>query len=59
MSKEIMCQRCQSDTGYTENTPVEDRHHSFKPGIEDSRGELHFCSVCWIADGYKVAFDRD
>ena len=59
MSKEIECFKCKADTGYTEDTPVEDRHHSFISGVEDSRGELHFCPVCWVEMGFKEYYKRD
>ena len=43
----IYCVKCGADTGYTDDTPVEDKSRSFIAvnGTENDR--VHFCSVCW------------
>ena len=43
------CKLCNEDTGYTDDTPVEDRTRSISVGDGDSapKGEICFCSNCW------------
>ena len=49
---------CTTDTGYTEDTPVENMVRSFVPGAPDARGELIYCSTCWEELGLKTEFKR-
>ena len=43
----IYCVRCGADTGYTDDTPVEDKSRSFIADGCDENHRAHLCSVCW------------
>ena len=48
MAEKIKCKACGKDSGYTTETPTEDKERSFIPSMEPESHRFHFCSSCWI-----------
>ena len=49
----IECKLCNSDTGYTDDTPISDRNRSIAIGQGDTvpKGDVCFCTSCWVDKG--------
>jgi len=49
----IYCKKCGVDTGYTDDTLVENRNRSISIGTGDTadKGDFCFCSDCWSLEG--------
>ena len=50
----IYCKKCGADTGYTDDTLVENRTRSISVGSgtdSPDKGDFCFCSDCWSLEG--------
>ena len=43
----IYCVKCGADTGYTDDTPVEDKPRSIVPLNCGEENRIHLCASCW------------